>query len=120
MSELVTLALPEPLVESARAVAARTQRRVEDVLVEWLDRAAAEVPVVLLPDDQVLALRDLEMDAAAQAELSLQRNGTYTGAGPSRFGSTLESPAGSSGLTRKEARGWAQEEVRRVREAQPS
>lgn len=70
MSELVTLELPEPLVESARAVAARTQRRVEDVLVEWLDRAAAEVPVVLLPDDQVLALRDLEMDAAAQAELS--------------------------------------------------
>ena len=83
MSELVTLELPEPLVESARAIAARTQRRVEDVLVEWLDRAAAEVPVTLLPDDQVLALRDLEMDATEQAELSellaSQREGQLAG-----------------------------------------
>jgi hypothetical protein len=83
MSELVTLELPEPLVESARAVAVRTHRQVEDVLVAWLDRAASEVPLALLPDEQVLALRDLEMDAGEQGELSdllaRQREGQLTG-----------------------------------------
>ena len=70
MSELVTLELPDLLVKHARAVAVQAQRRVEDILVEWLNRAAAEVPVVLLPDDQLLALRDMEMDPVEQAELS--------------------------------------------------
>jgi len=70
MSELVTLELPDLLVKRARAVAVQAQRRVEDILVEWLNRAAAEVPVVLLPDDQLLALRDMEMDPVEQAELS--------------------------------------------------
>jgi hypothetical protein len=42
MGETVTLTLPDALVHSARAVAARTQRRMEDVLVEWLDPLAAE------------------------------------------------------------------------------
>lgn len=93
MSELVTLELPEPLVESARAVASRTRRRVEDVLVEWLDRAAAEVPVALLPDDQVVALRDLEMDGRDQGELSellaRQREGQLTGDERTRLDSLL-------------------------------
>ena len=70
MSETVTLELPEPLAQSARAVAARTSRRVEEVLVEWLDRAAADLPVELLPDDQVLALRDVQLGDEQQAELS--------------------------------------------------
>ena len=70
MSEIVTLELPDVLVESARSEAARTQRRVEDVLVEWLDRAATDMPVESLPDVQVLAVRDLQMSEAQQAELS--------------------------------------------------
>jgi hypothetical protein len=93
MSELVTLELPEPLVESARAVALRTQRRVEDVLVEWLDRAAAEVPITLLPDEQVLALQDLAMDGGDQSELSellaRQREGQLTGDERTRLDSLL-------------------------------
>jgi hypothetical protein len=71
VNEIVTLELPESLVESARAVAARTSRPVEDVLVEWLDRAAADLPVDLLSDEQVLALRDLQMSEAQQEELSM-------------------------------------------------
>lgn len=69
MSEVVTLTLPDSLAHSARRVAERTHRRIEDVLVDWLDRLALELPVDALPDDQVLALRDLRMSAAQQEEL---------------------------------------------------
>ena len=82
MSETITLDLPEPLVESARAIAIQTHRRIEDVLIEWLDRAATEIPVELLPDEQVLALRDFEMEHGQQASLSdllaRQREDTLT------------------------------------------
>jgi hypothetical protein len=70
VSETVALELPEPLARSARAVAARTSRPFEEVLVEWLGRAAADLPVELLPDEQVLALRDLQMANGQQEELS--------------------------------------------------
>lgn len=75
MSEIVTLQLPEPLARSASAIAAHTSRPVEEVLVEWLGRAAADVPIDLLPDEHVLALRDLTMDAAEQEELSALLDG---------------------------------------------
>ena len=76
MGETVTLELPEEVIRSAREAAVRTQRRLEDVLVEWIDQAAAEMPVELLPDEQVLALCDLQMDPEQQEELSdlLTRN----------------------------------------------
>lgn len=70
MSEIVTLELPDTLVRSARALAERSNRRVEDVLVEWLDRSANEVPVETLPDDEVLLLCALEMQDADQHMLS--------------------------------------------------
>ena len=82
MSEIVTLELPEPLARSARAVAQQTRRSVEAVLLDWLDRAATELPVEQLPDDQVLAMRDLQLTAEQQAALSdllgRQREGTLT------------------------------------------
>jgi hypothetical protein len=82
MSKTITLSLPDPLVASARAVATQTERRIEDVLIEWLDRAATEVPVELLADDQVLALRDYELMPDQQEQLSEllghQREGLLT------------------------------------------
>ncbi|MBI3971437.1 MAG: hypothetical protein HY332_09120 [Chloroflexi bacterium] len=94
MSETVTLALPEEVAQSARAVAARTDRRVEDVLVEWLGRAAAEIPVESLPDDQVLALQNLQMSDEEQAELSdllaQQREGTLSNAGRARLDALMD------------------------------
>ncbi len=82
MGEIVTLELPEALAQSARAVAQRTQRSVEAVLLDWLDRAATDIPVEALPDDQVLALRDLQMSTEQQAALSdllaRQREGVLT------------------------------------------
>jgi hypothetical protein len=70
MSETVTLEIPDALARQARQVAASTHRRLEEVLVEWIDRIATEVPIEVLPDDQVLALSDLQMDNSENEELS--------------------------------------------------
>jgi hypothetical protein len=70
MSEIVTLEIPDALASQARQVAASTHRRLEEVLVEWIDRVAAEVPVEALPDEQVLALSNLQMDISENEELS--------------------------------------------------
>ena len=69
MGHYVTLDLPPELAERAQAVAAQSHRRVEDVLLEWLGRAATDVPVDLLPDEQVLAMRDQQMSEDLQREL---------------------------------------------------
>jgi hypothetical protein len=76
MSKLVTLEIPESVERDAREVAARTQRRVEDVLTEWLERAVADLPVDALPDERVLELSDMEMPPEQQERLSdlLSRN----------------------------------------------
>jgi dsDNA-binding SOS-regulon protein len=76
MSEIVTLELPKHVVHSARAVAERTHRRVEEVLVEWIDQAAAEVPVDCLSDEEILNLCDERLTDQDQEELSflLARN----------------------------------------------
>jgi hypothetical protein len=70
MREIVTLELPEHVVRSARAVAERTHRRVEEVLVDWIDQAAAEVPVESLSDEEILGLCDMQMVGEDQEELS--------------------------------------------------
>jgi hypothetical protein len=76
MSEIVTLELPEHVVRSARAVAARMHRRLEDILVDWIDQAASAVSVDSLSDEEILGLCDLQMTDEDQAELSrlLARN----------------------------------------------
>lgn len=82
MAELVTLELPERITQQAREVARLTQRRFEDVLVAWMDRAIHELPVESLPDEQVLALCDLEMELEQQQVLGelleQNREGTLT------------------------------------------
>jgi hypothetical protein len=70
MSETVTLELDETLLQSAHMLAAKSNRRVEDVLVEWIDRAASEVPVELLSDDQILLLCSQDLGSEEQATLS--------------------------------------------------
>jgi hypothetical protein len=76
MSEVVTLRIPDQLARDARAIASSTHRQMEDVLLEWMDRAAANPPVESLTDNQVLALCKLQMNPAQQHELSelLARN----------------------------------------------
>ena len=70
MSEKVTVELPAALAQRAHAVAAQTARPVEAVLLEWLDRGGAEPPVESLPDEELLALCDAQLDEGLQDELS--------------------------------------------------
>lgn len=76
MSEIVTLELPKHVIRSAQAVASQTHRRVDEVLVDWIDQAAAEVPVDSLSDEEILGLCDMQMTEEDQEELSrlLARN----------------------------------------------
>jgi hypothetical protein len=76
MPELVTLELPEELARHARAVAAQTHQRVEDVLIGWIRSGGAEPAVDLLPDEELLAVCDSQLPADQQQELSelLERN----------------------------------------------
>ncbi len=76
MSEQITLQVPERVVQSASYVAAQSQRRVEDVLSDWLEQAAMELPVDTLPDKDVLALTKLQLLPEEQTTLSdlLERN----------------------------------------------
>src|SRR5689334_742862 len=69
MGHQVTLDLPPEVAQRAREIAVRSHRSMEDVLLEWIDRAATDMPVDLLPDEQVLALRDQQMSASQQREL---------------------------------------------------
>jgi hypothetical protein len=70
MSEVVTLEIPDELAQRARALAAAANRRLEDVVVEWIGRAVAEPRVESLPDGELLALCERELGTAEQDELS--------------------------------------------------
>lgn len=70
MSTTVQVKIPENVERDARAVAERTGSRIEDVLSEWLDRYAAELPLDLLPDERILELCDAQMPQDDQDELS--------------------------------------------------
>ena len=89
MGQTITLDLPADVAQRAAAVAQQTHRQVEDVLLEWLGRAATDVPIESLPDDQVLTLCDLEMSRIEQDELSAlldrQREGTLDDAARRRL-----------------------------------
>jgi hypothetical protein len=71
MTEQLTLELPEELARRAREFAAASHRRVEDAIVEWIDRAVSEHDISRLSDDQIKDLCGLTLDDAEQQQLSL-------------------------------------------------
>jgi hypothetical protein len=79
MSETVTLELPDDLARRARSAAAAANRRVEDVVLDWIARAATDPSIEALSDDEVLAWCDARLDDARQAELSDLLAGHRTG-----------------------------------------
>lgn len=70
MSETITLELPSELAHQARELAAATNRRLEDAVVDWIGKAVVDPPIELLPDAEVLALCDATLEDARQEELS--------------------------------------------------
>jgi hypothetical protein len=107
MSELLTVELSEDLARQARALAAATNRRVEDAVVEWIEQAVAEPAVEALPNEQLLVLCDAMLEAGPQEELSellaRQREQLLTDAEGVRLTELLA--AYRRGLVRK-ARAW--------------
>jgi hypothetical protein len=70
MSEPITLDLPEPLVKKVKEIAMLNHRGIEEMLIEWIDRTINEIPVESLPDDQVLALCNLQINGEQQIMFS--------------------------------------------------
>jgi hypothetical protein len=70
MGETVTFEIPVELARKARALAAATNRRFEEALVEWIRRAVADPPVESLDDKELLALCEDKLDAFRQEELT--------------------------------------------------
>jgi hypothetical protein len=80
MAEQVILNLPDRLATQVHEVAALTQRKIEDVLIEWLDSYACtigdrgsleEVAIEDLSDEQIMKLCDLQMSESEQTQMSL-------------------------------------------------
>ena len=65
-----TLQVPEKIEREAHAEAVRSKRRIEDVLQEWLERYAEELPVESLPDERIIELSDMQLSDYQQRELS--------------------------------------------------
>lgn len=70
MCEQITLQVPNRVMRQAAYKALQNQRRVEEILTEWLERAITEIPVEELPDGEVLALTELQLTPKQQATLS--------------------------------------------------
>ncbi len=80
MSETVTLEVPDELARRARALATATDRRFEDVVLDWLRRAAEEPQVEALTDGELIALCEAVLGPADQEELSGLLTGQREGA----------------------------------------
>ncbi|MBC8443472.1 hypothetical protein H8D79_01965 [PVC group bacterium] len=70
MTEQVTIEVPERVVRQATRVAARRHGRMEDVLAEWIERAADGTSVEELGDEDVLALSELQLSEEQGAALT--------------------------------------------------
>jgi hypothetical protein len=70
MAESLTLQLPTDVAERARALAAATNKRIEDIVVEWIGLGAAETPVELLPDSAIVELSRSQLPDVDQQALS--------------------------------------------------
>jgi hypothetical protein len=85
MSAQITVRVSDRVMRSAAHVAAQSKRHIEDVLVDWLDRVVTELPVDELPDQEVLALTELQLSPEQQATLSellvQNREGTLSAEG---------------------------------------
>jgi hypothetical protein len=94
MSEMITIEISETVARVVREIAARTGRDLGTVLSDLVDRTILDLPVDSLPDDEVLALCDVEMSTDEQAELSIllgdQREGQLDNTRRVRFDELMQ------------------------------
>src|SRR2546422_8226202 len=80
MSQQITIKVSDEVVRHATKIATQTLRPIEEVLAAWLESVVNELPVEQLPDNDVLALTELQLAAQQQDVLSellaLNREGT--------------------------------------------
>jgi len=69
MTEYITLEISEAAARRARDLAQRTGRSLNDVLSDWIDHSAADVPIETLSDSEVLALSEAMLNDSDQDEL---------------------------------------------------
>ena len=99
----VMLELPDILFQDAHHLAQQTEQRVEDVLLEWLQRGASDRPVELLSNEQLLVTADSQLPTVLQNELSellaLNREGLLESQQQSRLDELMQ--VYRKGLVRK-------------------
>jgi len=71
LMERITIEVSDSVVRSANHVAAQNQQRIEKVLSDWLDYVVDELPVDMLPDEEVLALTELQLTPEQQKILNV-------------------------------------------------
>jgi hypothetical protein len=116
MSEKVTIELTDELSRRARRLAAAGNRRLEDAVIDWINRAVSEPDVEALPNDELLRLCDATFEAGEQAELSDRladaRDGTLDTEGRARLDDLMAEYR--RGLVLK-ARAWKEAVTRGLR-----
>ncbi|PZO16898.1 MAG: hypothetical protein DCF25_11935 [Leptolyngbya foveolarum] len=70
MAQSINLDIPDSIVQQAQQLASQSQQRIEDVLVERLTHSFTEHPVETLPDSQILALCNMQLDEQQQETLN--------------------------------------------------
>jgi hypothetical protein len=70
MDKQITLQLSDRVMRRAETLASQTQRRIEEVLAEWLESLVNELPVEALSDTDVLGLTQLQLSDEQQAAFS--------------------------------------------------
>ena len=70
MREQIMIQVSDRVVHHATHVAAQTQRRIEEVLADWLEGVITEMPVEALSDEEVLALTELQLTMQQQTRVS--------------------------------------------------
>lgn len=69
MVQSISLDIPDSIVQQAQQLASQNQQRLEDILLEWLTHSFTEHPVETLPDSQILALCNMQLDEPQQEAL---------------------------------------------------
>jgi hypothetical protein len=70
MAETISLNIPDPIVQQAKQQASKTHQPFEDILLEWLTSSFIDQPIETLPDSQILALCEMQLDDQQQDRLN--------------------------------------------------